>query len=506
MASLDARERAVLEYFVMSGGPVLMKPLLGRVPKNAAYGIIDAFQKKAWLDRDGTKYFVTPAGREAWAAITTPTPANDSGNFPQLERYLPHLRHVPIPEFRPLLFLIYLAVIARWNRIRPKHHLTFIVSGPHLRWKSWIAEAMCRILGLDPETLVFYLGHESGRALLGRKNSKGEATPVLDALKAPIVGFDDINRWQPEVKAQTEPFMFGKITLPSPNGAFDALPVPILTVNPESGTTWPEKLGYDPPMLRRTVISDVTSLEIPFDILEKGDDFLERLATVDPAPIPKPHRLDWDPGEEVKARILEVARDREVLGDINVSSLAMLAIAATAIKGLEEPRDAVDTMLFCYLSVTEALERYRPGWRDDVLRWRTSTGPSSSAGANPSGPIDANVFDYNAKLHALADVCEACRIAPEIAGQVIRLGVDRDRLRELAKLERELKRAKLGVGDVQPLVAAARKVAEALDISATDAGVLGAYLLGQIAEQASASGEPDIDALVRSVVQKSVRR
>ena len=239
MATLDARERAVLEYFAMGGGPVLMKPLLGRVPKNAAYSIIGAFQKKGWLDRVGTKYFVTPAGREAWAAITTPAPANDSGDFTQLERFLPHLRHVPIPEFRPLLFLIYLAVIARWHRVKPKHHLTFIVSGPHLRWKSWIAEAMCRILGLDPETLVFYLGHESGRALLGRKNSKGETTTVLDALKAPIVGFDDINRWQPEVKAQTEPFMFGKVSLPSPNGAFEALPVPILTVNPEGGSTWP---------------------------------------------------------------------------------------------------------------------------------------------------------------------------------------------------------------------------------------------------------------------------
>jgi hypothetical protein len=499
MATLDARERAVLEYFAMSGGPVLMKPLLGRVPKNAAYNIIDAFQKKGWLDRDGSKYFVTPAGREAWAAITTPAPTDDSGEFPQLERYLPHLRHVPIPEFRPLLFLIYLAVIARWNRVKPKHHLTFIVSGPHLRWKSWVAEAMCRILGLDPETLVFYLGHESGRALLGRKNSKGETTTVLDALKAPIVGFDDINRWQPEVKAQTEPFMFGKIMLPSPNGAFDALPVPILTVNPESGTTWPEKLGYDPPMLRRTVISDVTSLEIPFDILEKGDDFLERLATLDPAPIPKPRRLDWDPGEEVKARIIAVARDREVLGDINVSSLAMLAIAATAIPGLEEPRDAVDAMLFCYLSVTEALGRHRPDWRNEVQRWRASTATSPSAASNAPGPLDAKVFDYNAKLHALADACEACRIAPEDAEQVIRLSVDKDRLRELARLERALKRAKLELADVKPLVSAARKVADALDLSTADAGVLGAYVLEQAVRQELVGGARDVNALLRAL-------
>ncbi|MBX3466115.1 MAG: hypothetical protein KF878_04335 [Planctomycetes bacterium] len=412
---------------------------------------------------------------------------------------------MPIPEFRPLLFLIYLAVIARWNRIRPKHHLTFIVSGPHLRWKSWIAEAMCRILGLDPETLVFYLGHESGRALLGRKNSKGESTTVLDALKAPIVGFDDINRWQPEVKAQTEPFMFGKVSLPSPNGAFEALPVPILTVNPESGTTWPEKLGYDPPMLRRTVISDVTSLEIPFDILEKGDDFLERLGTLDPAPIPKPRRLDWEPGEEVKARLLEVARDREALGDINVSSLAMLAIAATAIDGLEEPRDAVDAMLFCYLSVTEALGRYRPDWRDVASQWRATGAAPCAAGATIDGPMSASLFDYNARLHALAEACDACRVAPEDAEQVIRLGVDKERLRELARLERALKRARLGVRDVRPLASAAQKVAQTLGLSVEDAGVLGAYLLKEVARQARASQRHEVDALVRAVIRKARR-
>ncbi len=424
---MTPRERELFAYFAAAGGPVPLRPLFARVPKNAAYDILERYVKKGWIEKSGSNYAITPAGLEAWTALSVPAAPSGEGAGPlAFEKYLPHLRHVPVAYFRALIFLVYLAVIARQHRLLPKHHVSFFIVGKELRWKSWLAEAVARVLGLDPEACVFYLAHESGRALLPKKNSKGETRSVLDAASLPIVGFDDILRWPIELKKQSEVFLFGKPELRGPNGTFAIPAVPILTGNPKPGSTWQERLGYDGPMLRRTVISHVDGLAIPVEIIDKGDAFLERISALDPAPIPKPRRTGWDAGEAVKVKLLEVLRDRELLAKVNLSSLGMLATAATAIEGLEEPAAAVHTMLGAYLTVIEPLEWIRPDWLGVYEGWSAAarapeTGEAATAPAVTTG-VEAlgSSFDYQARLETLAQVCDELSLEPEEAARILR--------------------------------------------------------------------------------------
>ena len=408
---MDAREIEILRY--LEGGPALVQPVLNQIPRSSAYRLLRRLQQDRLVAREGRRYRLLPAGRDALAALDVPPiqaiPA------PSLDRYIPHLRHAPTAFHRAVLELVACAIVARQHRLRVSHHPAFVVFGPKLRWKTWLARAACLIAGIDPACSVIYLGVESGRSMLSRKGAKGQRLSLRAALDQPVVGLDEWLRAKPEVRRLAQVYLHGEITVPDENEVLTIRPVAIMTLNPRDGKhALDERLGLDEPMLRRSILADVSEVEIPPDLLTEGDALLDRIRAQDPAEFPPPRRSDWEPREEVKRRLLDALDAPERLAGIDVTMVAMLATAATA---WLEPEVALHLVLSDYLTVVEQLGWTKSNWRSEMEVPLDQKTDETDA---PLSVPEPNPLDYDQKLHALAEVCSRLSIAPAQAEERLR--------------------------------------------------------------------------------------
>ncbi len=408
---MDTREIEILRY--LEAGPAPLQPVLSRIPKSSTYRLLSRLRQDRLVARDGRRYRLLPAGREALTALSAPPTA--AAAAPSFDRHVRHLRHAPTAFHRSVLELVACAVVARKHRLRPSHHPAFVVFGPKLRWKTWIAKAACLMTGVDPARFVIYLATESGRSMVSRKGSKGQRLSLRAALDKPIVGLDEWLRARPEVRRLAQVYLHGDLTVPDENEVLTIQPVPIVTLNPrEQRDALDERLGLDEAMLRRSILADVSGVDIPPDLLAEGDVLLDRIKALDPAEFPPPRRPDWEPRDEVKRRLLDALDAPERLAGIDVTMLAMLATAATA---WIEPDEALYVVMTDYLTIVEPLGWTKTDWRS---RMEASLDKQTGGTVAPASQAEPNPLDYNAKVHALAEVCSRLSVTPAQAEERLR--------------------------------------------------------------------------------------
>ncbi|MFC1706808.1 hypothetical protein ACFL59_08310 [Planctomycetota bacterium] len=417
---MDAREIQILRHF--EAGLERVKPLLRRYPRSSVYRLLGKLVDQGLLRREGRRYSLMPAGRDALDSLGTGNV--QSGWTLTLEAQLPHLRHTPTPLHRAVLELVACAIVARRHRLRTSHHPAFLLFAPKLRWKTWLAKAGGHMAGGDPTYDVIYLGSESGRSMLSRKGARGQRVTVRSALGKSVVGLDEYLRAKPDVRRLVQVYLFGELSVPDENETLTIEAVPIVTLNPrEDAADLDQRLGLDEAMLRRSVPVDLTAIDIPPALLTEGEILLERMKALGAADFPPPQHPDREPRAEVKKLLLATLDCPERLAGIDVTMLAMLATAATA---WLEPEQALSLVVSNYLTIVRQLGWTKPGWKDTLASANAKPATVESPPAVPD--VDPNPLDYDAKIHALADMCSRLDLSPTDAVEELQHLVELRRL------------------------------------------------------------------------------
>ena len=91
---MDKYDLEFLNY--LAGGPATLAPLAKRIPQSTVYRIKDRFERRGWIVKQGTKYQLTAAGREAREdSLKAPAPVADP--VETMKKRIPHLRMAPTP-------------------------------------------------------------------------------------------------------------------------------------------------------------------------------------------------------------------------------------------------------------------------------------------------------------------------------------------------------------------------------------------------------------------------
>ncbi len=253
-----------------------------------------------------------------------------------------------------------------------------------------------------------------------------------------------------------------QLSVPVENEILDLRAVPMATLNPRrrrEGADLSELLGLDEGTLRRSVVADLGKVEIPEDQRTRGDALLDRARELGPAEMPAPRYPDWNPTEEVQARLLAAFDSRERLGDVDVS---MVALLCTALSAWLEKEDALRAGVDAYLTVVETLGWTRVDWREALAPVDAPAAPAAPA----PEPKEANPLDYTAKALRIHGVLGRLGLDPEVAADLLeRLEIiSIDRLEALDILDSAVRETGLSVEELLKMSGAAGAFAEILRI------------------------------------------
>jgi hypothetical protein len=424
---MEARQLTILE--LLAQGPAPLKLLEKSIPKSSLHRHARQLLERAMIAKEGESYVILPRGREAFEAEKRELATRRRPRLP-----LPHLDRAPTEFHRAVLELVAAAAVVRSQRLRPSSHLAFVVYGPALRWKTWIAKAACLMLGADPAKNVLLLSRESGRSLTTRQGSRGERVSERATLSERVVGLDEWTRAATDVRKQAELYLWGSLEVADEGkaGKLEVRCVPVVTMNPKEGETLEERLLMDGPTIRRSILVDLAKIEIPPSLLADGERILENLASMGPAPLPLVRAPEYDPRDRVK-RLLDALLDtHERLSRIDVNALAQLATGATAWLDQE---DALWLVLQNYCEIVEQLGWLRSDWRSrfaSTFEVAEDEGAGGAGEPGEGGPEERdekpNPYDLDAKMRALLGVLRRLRISPQEAEERLALVA---RLREL---------------------------------------------------------------------------
>ncbi len=495
---MNAREMEVLGS--LAAGPSVLGLLQVRMPRSSLYRTVRRLVRRRWVLKDGSTYSLMPAGREAYETALEGVPEPPAAAA--LERELPHLAYAPTPVHRAILFLACCAIVARRHKLRCSHHSCFILFGRRLCWKTWIILALSYLAGADPRKTVVYLGLESGRSMLTRKDLRGKRVMIRGLLQEPVAGLDEWLRASPEVQRLATVYLHGELTLPDENKTLRIEAVPVVTLNPRrEGKDLEERLGFDEGILRRAIVADLSKVKIPSEILTKGERFLDSIRELGPARFPRPRQPEWDPSDEIEATLRRTLRDPELV--IDVTMVSMLAAGATA---WFSPEDALHLVVTSYLEVVETLGWLRADWRSHMtLPAAGSTPPLFTVASLPAAA--PNPLSYDQKLVALEAVRQRLGLPPKELEATVRrvqeIGIRR--LSELDRLDRELREAGLGLNDGTEIVALAKGIAPLLGADPARAAAWArSALQNLVAELRAQGGKADVVAAARRLAKEAV--
>ena len=427
------RELAILAHLEAVAATVVS--LGTSFPKASLYrSLKNLLRRQLVVLEGGARYALTAAGRAA-LELSRRAPAT-LATRPRLP--LPHLEDTPTPFHRSVLELVACSIALRWNKVKPAHHAAYVVIGPPLRFTTWIAEAACRMAGVDPTRGVIYLPKETGQSLTTRRDARGAKVTVRAALSQPVVGLDELARAKPPIRRLAELYLHGRIAVSDEDATLEVLPVPIATMNPvatsKPGDTLEARTGLDPAMLRRAIVVDVSAVEIPRGVRSSGGDLLDRMEARGPAAFPAPRAPDFDTAERI-GRVLERLFDAEErLGGIDLTLLSQLAIGATA---WLEPEDALRLVLLDYCEVTAPLGWYRADWQARLAEALDPEPDRGAAPEEPTPPAPITIDDVAAVLGRLGLSSQQAMDRLTFAGEIEQLGFT---VEGAALVARELRR------------------------------------------------------------------
>jgi hypothetical protein len=360
-------ENTVLAH--LAAGPTDMAALVATRPRGSVYRTLRRLVKRGLVVQAGpSAWALTPTGEEAMAKPEAlpgsgpPGSAPPSASAPPAPRLpLPHLDLAPVPLYRAFLELLMLAVASRFYGLRPGHHPSFVVVGPRLRWKTWLARAACLMTGVDQQAGVIPLMNESGRSLTSRRNARGDRVTLRRALEQAVVGLDEWTRTTPEVRRLAQVYTHGLIDCPDEDQTLRVRSTPLVLTNPVEGTAdLPARILMDDALIRRSVVMDAAGVTIPAEVLAEGEAILERMAVLGPVEIPPVPDPSWEPRALVHEAVLAAIDVPERLALIDVILVAQLVTSAT--RWLPQA-DARRLVLTNYFMVIETLGWVRSDWR-----------------------------------------------------------------------------------------------------------------------------------------------
>lgn len=359
---MTALEQAVLDH--LAGGPTDMAALVATRPRGSVYRTLRRLVKRGLVVQAGpSAWALTQPGQEAMGTpVTPPPPGAPAFVGPPAPRLpFPHLDLAPVPLYRQFLELVMLAVASRFYGLRPGHHPSFVVVGPRLKWKTWIARAACIMTDVDQQTGVIPLMNESGRSLTSRRNARGERVTLRRALDQAVVGLDEWTRTTPEVRRLAQVYTHGLIDCPDEDQTLRVRSTPLILTNPVEGAAdLPARILMDDALIRRSVVMDVAGVTIPPEVLAEGEVLLERMAGLGPIEIPPVPDPSWEPRAEVHAAVLAAIDVPERLALIDVVLIAQLVTSATRWLARAE---ALRLVLLSYFAIVETLGWMRTDWR-----------------------------------------------------------------------------------------------------------------------------------------------
>ena len=459
---LDTTDLAILNH--LADGACAVAPLRTQIPRESLYGRLRQHVAAGWVRKLKQGIWeALPAGIEALTAARLDGRAGSQALL--LER-IPHLALAPTPVHRSLIVLAVAAVIARTHRIGAAHHAAFLVLGPPRRWKSWLAQLMCYLCGLDPKSSVLYLPTESGGALIQRKGAKGQVTTRRPATLEKFVGLDEIGRrLKPAVIEVLRLLLHGELEIADEAGTIALPAVPMCLANPKrvrKDATWPERLGIDEGALRRAVPADLTDVEIPAAIMTEGDERLDRARELGAIDFPAPPDSDWIPRAETQRQLAQLLDSPERCADVDVTMVAKFATGLSAL--LPQPL-ALREALRAYVTAVATLGWARPDW--EALLPSIEQPDAAPAPETSAAPTEPNPFDLATQLAPLQHTLDALQLEPDAARGMLELlqRLGPDRVRQLDALERDLGAAALTLEEVRATVAAGQQLAGAAGLS-----------------------------------------
>jgi hypothetical protein len=348
MVDLDGLSLQILRQFAGEPGAVKGFIVSSGLPKTSVYRRLKELKARGLIASDRGGHHTSPSG-----LAELDRAARGRSQDPELERLLPHLRLMPTRVHRAVFFLAICAVIARREELRPDHHPGFLLFARPLRWKTWLAAAICHALGLDPAEHVILCPSESGRSLLTRRGATGLTVTARKILESPFVAFDEYLRATREIRRFVYVFLHGRKVVPYENATLNLEPVPMLITNPLPGKPLPECVGLDEGMMRRCIACDLGEVPIPEQLVSAGDEILERLKGLGPLRLPRLGSREFPARERVVSLLKAVLVDPELLGLVDVETLRMLCCAAGA---WLSPEAAFREVMHSYLTCLETLQ------------------------------------------------------------------------------------------------------------------------------------------------------
>jgi DNA-binding Lrp family transcriptional regulator len=460
---LNDRDRRILGF--LEKGAMTLKPLFNTMPKSAVYDRLAKLTEVGYVFKDGKRRGLTSAGRATLKANGRATVVES--DEPSIESFVAHIALAPTRVHRALLTLIAAAIVARLHRIRESHHPSFVLMGPKLTWKSWLAKLACWMAGIDAREFVLNLGTETPGSLIQRRGAKGQVVTKRLAISQPVMGLDELGRAKADVMRIVKTLLYGDLKTPFENDVLETRCVPIVMLNPrttKAGADLTEILGLDEGTVRRSVVADLKAVEIPKDILTEGDGRLDQARALGGAEFPAPRDPEWDPSKEVQAHLLAAFDRPQRLADVDFSMVALMCTALTAWL----PRvGALRLGVRSYLEIVETLGWVKDGWRSSLpgrvesVPGEKTTATGVGAGAAPAKP---NTLDFTAKASIMLAACKRLGLSPVEATERIsrleKLGLKR--LDALDALDKALGDAGVDLADVGGALDAGCRLAAAI--------------------------------------------
>ena len=347
-------DRAVLEHCQEDFHPVTA--LKGQIPAGTLYRHVKRLVSLGWLEKRGTRYRTTAAGRRQVEA------AASARTWTALETVYPPLAVVPTATHRAAIELIFAAVVARQHEVRPDRHPYFVVFGGTLHWKSSVGVFVCSALGLDPALHVVDCGTETGKSVAIRRGNTGAVVFERQLLQAPFVTFDEFLTASPEVRAALGVFLGGRLVVALENQQLTVRPVPLLTLNPRPKPTLEQQIGLSAPQIRRAILVNLDAVTLP-DLARSGERALEAARAHPPLPLGPP-AVDCRPFHD---RIVDLTRAilaPDAHGRVDVEIVVNLATGMTAF--IADPTAAIAQVGYDLGLVAETLGWTKPGWIEAV--------------------------------------------------------------------------------------------------------------------------------------------
>jgi hypothetical protein len=465
---LIKRDLKFLRY--LENGAVPLRPFFQTMGQSAVYRADRKLRAAGLVFQDGKKRGLTPKGRAVLAQAEQATVAATS-----LAKYIPHIALAPTVLQRAILTLIAAAIPLRMYKVMPSHQPCFILVGPKMTWKSWIAKLACWMVGIDPREFVLNLGAETCGSLLPRRGARGQVVSERLAISQPVIGLDELGRASRDTTRGVKVLLYGDLEIPFENETFKIDAVPILTLNPKSkkkAATLVEITGLDEGTIRRSVICDLSLLEIPAEVLTEGDALLDRARDLGPAEFPAPQHPEWCPTAEVQEIFLRVLDSPERLAEIDIT---MVGYICTGLTSWLPPEEALRVGVENYLEVVSTLGWLKPGWRQDLAAICAASAPTAAEDA-PEAKADpvVNPLDHTAKVDGMLDSCRRLGIPPErgaaLMAKIEELGLEQTD--EILELHASLKRAGISVWECAGVLQAGMELADAAGVRGSRASQL----------------------------------